>query len=55
MQPRTTAILFIVSLLFGAFIYLYEIQGEAGREDASAESRRMFPDVVAESIDALVE
>ena len=54
MQPRTTAILFIVSLLFGAFIYLYEIQGEAGREDASAESRRMFPDVVADSIDALV-
>ena len=53
MQPRTTAILFIVALLFGAFIYLYEIQGETAREDAVRESRRIFPDVVAESIDTL--
>ncbi len=53
MQPRTTAILFVVAVLLGAFVYLYEIKGEAGREDAAAESRRIFPDVIAGEIDTL--
>jgi len=47
MQPRNAAILFLVAALLGAFVYLSEIQGEAGREAAERQTRRMFPDVEA--------
>ncbi len=53
MQPRTTAILFVIAILLGAFVYLYEIRGEAEREQAEAASDRIFPDVQAEAIDWL--
>ncbi|MBW2391155.1 MAG: hypothetical protein JRG89_22365, partial [Deltaproteobacteria bacterium] len=53
MQPRTTAILFVIAILLGAFVYLYEIQGEATREQADEASRRIFPEVEAEAIEFL--
>ena len=33
MNPRTTGILFLVAAALGAFVWLYEIRGEAGRKD----------------------
>lgn len=50
MQPRNAAILFVVAVVLGAFVYLYEIEGEAGREAAERASRRMFPEIEAEAI-----
>ncbi len=53
MQPRTTAILLVVALALGAFVYFYEIAGEGARKEAEEASRRLFPDVASEAIDQL--
>ncbi len=50
MQPRNALLLFVLAVALGAFVYLYEIKGEAGREAAEGESRRMFPGVEADAI-----
>lgn len=50
MNPRTTAILLVVALALGAFVYLYEIEGEEQRMAAEEESKRLFPDVEQEAI-----
>ena len=53
MQPRTTGILFLIALALGAFVYLYEIRGEKGREEAEESSRRLFPQLESDAIDEL--
>lgn len=50
MNPRTTAILFIAAAALGAFVYLYEIRGEAGRLDAEEAGKRLFPGFTAEEV-----
>ena len=53
MQPRTTAILLVVALALGAFVYLYEIEGEDARNVADEASRRIFSEVEADAIERL--
>ena len=50
MQPRTTAILFLVAAALGAFVYLYEIKGEEARSEEEEAGRRIFPGLVAEEV-----
>ena len=51
MNPRSTAILFLVAATLGAFVYFYEIGGEAGRKEAEAAQKRLFAGVDSEKID----
>lgn len=53
MQPRTTALLALVACLLGAFVYFYEIEGEAGREAGLESAKRLFPGVDSGDIDSL--
>jgi len=53
MQPRTTALLALVACLLGAFVYFYEIEGEAEREAGLESAKRIFPGVESGAIDAL--
>ena len=53
MNPRTTGILFLVAAALGAFVWFYEIRGEAGRKDAEAAAKRLFPGVAAEAVDRI--
>lgn len=53
MQPRTTALLALIACLLGAFVYFYEIAGEADREADLESAKRLFPGVDSEDIDAL--
>jgi hypothetical protein len=53
MQPRSTGILFLIALALGAFVYFFEIQGEAGREQAEEASRRFFPELDSDAIEEL--
>jgi len=53
MQPRNAAILFLVAVALGAFVYLYEIQGEGARDAAENETRRMFQGVEPEAVEFL--
>lgn len=53
MNPRTTGLLALVALVLGAFVYFYEIQGEAERETALESEKRIFADLDAESIESL--
>ncbi|MGH0038040.1 MAG: DUF4340 domain-containing protein [Myxococcota bacterium] len=50
MNPRSTAVLFVVALLLGAFVYLYEIEGEEGRLEAEEAGKRVFADLEQEDI-----
>ncbi len=50
MQPRNAALLFLVAAALGAFVYLYEIRGEASRDSAERESHRMFAGLEADAI-----
>jgi hypothetical protein len=52
-NPRTTGILFLIAAALGAFVWLYEIRGEAGRKDAEAAAKRLFPGVEASALDAI--
>ena len=51
MQPRTSAILLIVALALGAFVYFYEIGGEDARREAEEQARRLFPAVEQDAIE----
>jgi hypothetical protein len=42
-NPRTTAVLALVALALGAFIWFYEIEGEADRKAAEQEEKHLFP------------
>ena len=50
MNPRTTGILFALVAALGAFVWFYEIRGEAGRKDVEAAAKRLFPGVEASAI-----
>ncbi len=51
MQPRTSAILLIIALALGAFVYFYEIGGEDARREAEEQARRLFPAVEQDAIE----
>ena len=53
MNPRSTAILFVVALLLGAFVYFYEIEGEPDRREAGESSRRVFAGIEASDIESI--
>ncbi len=53
MNPRNTAILAVIALALGAFVYLYEIEGEGARQQALDEQERIFPGLDAGEIDAI--
>jgi hypothetical protein len=50
LNPRTTGILFLLVAALGAFVWFYEIRGEAGRQDAEAAAKRLFPGLEASAI-----
>jgi hypothetical protein len=50
-NPRTTAVLFVLVAALGAFVWFYEIGGEAGRKDAEAAAKRLFPGVEASAVE----
>jgi len=52
-NPRTTGILFLIAAALGAFVWFYEIRGEAGRKDAELAAKRLFPGVEASAVDAI--
>jgi hypothetical protein len=52
-NPRTTGLLLLVALALGAFVWFYEIQGEAGRKQAAAREQRLFPGLEASGIDSI--
>jgi hypothetical protein len=51
MNPRTTGILFLLVAALGAFVWFYEIKGEAGRKDAEEAAKRLFPGVEANAVE----
>jgi hypothetical protein len=52
-QPRTTAIAFLVAAALGCFVYFYVIRGDEARREAEAVSRRLFPGVEAGAIESI--
>jgi hypothetical protein len=52
-NPRTTGILFLIAAALGAFVWLYEIRGEAGRKDAEAAAKRLFPNLESSAVDSI--
>jgi hypothetical protein len=53
MNPRNTGILFLVAAALVAFIYFYEIRGEAGRKQAEAQTKRLFPGLADEDVESI--
>jgi hypothetical protein len=53
MQPRTTAVLFLVAAALAAFVYFYEIRGGEARKEAEARAKRLFPEVAEEQLEAI--
>jgi hypothetical protein len=49
-NPRTTGILFLLAAALGAFVWFYEIGGEAGRKDAEEAAKRLFPGIEPSAI-----
>jgi hypothetical protein len=45
MNPKTTAVLFVVAAALAAVIYFWAIKGEQARVEAKAAEKRLFPDV----------
>lgn len=45
MNPRTTAFLAVAAALFAAFLWFYEVEGEAGRAKEAAASLRVFSEI----------
>ena len=50
MQPRTTAILLVVALALGAFVYFYEVRGAETRRAAEEHAKQLFPEVEAAQV-----
>lgn len=53
MSPRTTAILAALALLLGAFVYLYEIEGEVERAAAEEDAKRIHTGFEAGDVEAV--
>jgi hypothetical protein len=53
MSPRTTGILLLVAAALGAFVYLYEVEGEEGRKAAEDAEKRLFPDVEQDDVTSI--
>ena len=53
MNPRTTGILFLIAAALGAFVWFYEIRGEAGRKDAEMAAKRLFPGIESSAVDSI--
>ena len=53
MQPRTTAILALVAVLLGAFVWFYQVQGADRRKEAEASAKRLFPQVEPDDVTAI--
>ena len=51
MNPRTTGILLLVAVALGAFLWLYEIEGEAGRLEREESGKRLFAGLEAEDVE----
>jgi len=49
-SPRTTGILLLVAAALGAFVWFYEIEGEADRESAEQRDKRLFSGLESEDI-----
>jgi hypothetical protein len=49
-QPRTTAILLVVALALGAFVYFYEVRGAETRKAAEEHAKQLFPEVEAAQV-----
>ena len=52
MNWRTTAILFLAFLALGAFVWFYEIEGEAERTRAAEADKRLYPTLEAADVSA---
>lgn len=50
MNPRNTLLLAIVTALIGGFVYFYEIEGGAERDQAEEDASRLFPGVNDDAI-----
>ncbi|MEM7413376.1 MAG: DUF4340 domain-containing protein [Myxococcota bacterium] len=51
MSPRSTGILLLVAFALGAFIYFYELEGEAGRQEAAEREKYLFSGLAVEDVD----
>jgi hypothetical protein len=54
MNPRNTMILGLVVAALGTFLYFYEIRGQEERAEAEEAAKRLFQEVSAQEIDAVV-
>lgn len=45
MSPRTTAVLLVIALLLGSFVWWYEVKGGEERSRAADAAKRLFPDL----------
>jgi hypothetical protein len=50
-NPRATAVLFLLAAALGAFVWLYEIEGEEGRQAAEESKDRLFPGLGSEQVE----
>lgn len=50
MNPRSTAILLLLAAALGAFVWFYEIEGEAGRKAAEDAEKRLFTGLEADDV-----
>jgi hypothetical protein len=53
MNPRTTALLALVAILLGGFIYFYEIRGESARQGVLDDEKRIHSGLDADQVDAV--
>ncbi|HEB90480.1 MAG TPA: DUF4340 domain-containing protein [Deltaproteobacteria bacterium] len=53
MNPRTTAILAVLALVLGAFVYFHEIGGEAERKAAQENEERIHPGLDQDDVEAI--
>jgi hypothetical protein len=54
LNPRNTALLFLVVAAVGAFVWFYEIEGADERKQAEEAAKHVFQDLKAEDVSALV-
>lgn len=53
MNPRNTALLFLLAAALGAFVYLYEIRGGEQRKEEASAAKRLFPGVEPQAVDRI--
>jgi len=52
-KPRTAGILFVLAAVLGAFVWFYEIRGEAGRKDSELAAKRLFPGIESSAVEQI--